>query len=413
MPYITEIPASFLTIDPDLGVIDLTGTGVLNDLENSQYFERYDIESPTGDTVTRGDDIAAVDENGDPLVSGTYAGSGTLSTAATTLKLPLGLAKLKIQVDPVDGHFVQGDDGKGYFISDEPFDGNNLGVTISGKILGVPLDINVPISELGNLPILGPVLDPLSAAVNNILNTVVVNVDYDPDGELDLDDDEVFPCFVAGTMILTPDGERPVDDLDRGDLVFTRDNGPQPIRWIGSRGLSAETLTAKPNLRPIRIMAGALGEGAPAVDLMVSPQHRVLVRSKIAQRMFGAQEVLVAAKHLLCVDGVEVADDLPSVEYFHFLFERHEVIYSNGAETESLFTGPQALLTIGAAARQEIFELFPELLGIDHRPEPARTLVPGRRGRKLADRHAQNRKALVTQAGAPSVEGDAGAGAYC
>lgn len=395
MPYITQFPASFLTLDPDLGVINLSGTGVLNDLHSSDDFESYDIDSPTADTVVRGDDLATVDEHGTPIVSGVYAGSGTLSTASVKLNLPLGLAKLKIQIDPVDGHFVQGDDGNAYFISEKPFDGNNLGVTISGKILGIPLDINIPISELENTPVLGPVLGPVSSAVNNILNTAVVNVDYDPDGELDLSDDDVFPCFLSGTMILTPDGEIPVDALKQGDMVFTRDNGPRPIRWIGSRELGTDVLRRKPNLRPIRIGAGALGNGTPSADLLVSPQHRVLVRSRIAERMFDEPEVLVAAKQLLCLDGVEVATDLPTARYFHFLFDHHEVVFSNGAETESLYTGPQALLSIGAQARAEILTLFPELSDITHRPRPARVLVPGRRARKLADRHASNRKALV------------------
>lgn len=207
-------------------------------------------------------------------------------------------------------------------------------------------------------------------------------------------DVEIPTCFVAGTLIRTVSGEVAIEDLKVGDLVWTADHGPQPLRWVGGSKVSAAVLRALPNLRPIRIRAGALGAGQPVSDLLVSPQHRVLVRSQIAQRMFGAPEVLVAAKHLLALDGIEVAEDCTEVTYYHILFDRHAVVQSNGAQTESLYTGPQALKSISAAARDEILLLFPELGQMDYRPEPARPLTKGREGRKLAERHAQNGHAL-------------------
>ncbi len=203
------------------------------------------------------------------------------------------------------------------------------------------------------------------------------------------------PCFAKGTLIETTRGPVAIEDLVKGDMVMTRDNGVQPIRWIGSRKLSAADLEKNDNLRPIRIRRNTLGAGTPTRTLVVSPQHRILVRSNIAQKMFGTDEVLVAAKQLLEVDGIDVATDVPEVEYFHMLFDRHEVVISNGAETESLFTGPEALKSLGAAALEEIFAIFPELKNHDHQPVPARHLVPGRLGRNLAARHAQNSKALV------------------
>lgn len=86
---------------------------------------------------------------------------------------------------------------------------------------------------------------------------------------------------------------------------------------------------------------------------------------------------------------------MAEVEYFHMLFDRHEVVISNGAETESLFTGPEALKSLGAAAVAEIFAIFPELKDPNNGLAPARPLVPGRKGRSLASRHAQNNVALV------------------
>lgn len=202
-------------------------------------------------------------------------------------------------------------------------------------------------------------------------------------------------CFGADALIETDRGPVRAGDLAVGDMVRTRDAGLQAIRWIGSNSLTAAQLAANPNLRPIRIRAGALGDRLPSTDLVVSPQHRVLVRSRIAQKMFGTDEVLVAAKQLCQLDGIDIAEDLDSVTYVHFLFDDHQIVFSNGAETESLFTGDVALNSVGPAALEEILTLFPQLRsGVA--PLPARVLASGRMGRKMATRHLQNRRALVS-----------------
>lgn len=213
-----------------------------------------------------------------------------------------------------------------------------------------------------------------------------------------LDPSTVQVCFAAGTLIRTPKGDRLIEELAVDDLVLTADHGPQPIRWIGRSRKTAEDLARHEKLRPIRIRAGALGQGLPESDLVVSPQHRVLVRSKIAERLFGAREVLIAAQQLLQVDGIDIAADLDGVDYFHILFDRHEVVISNGAQTESLFTGPQALKSVGRAAIAEIFAIFPELRERDYTPTAARILVSGRQGRKMVMRHLQHKRGLVAVA---------------
>ncbi|MBK4215504.1 Hint domain-containing protein [Paracoccus caeni] len=197
--------------------------------------------------------------------------------------------------------------------------------------------------------------------------------------------DNFIACFTPGTLIDTHDGPRLVEDLKAGDAVLTRDNGVQILRWTGGRPM--ELHAGNDHLRPILIAAGALGEGLPVADLRVSPQHRVLVRSAIARRMFGAEEVLVAAKHLVGLPGIEVDRVADSVTYLHILFDRHEIVFSNGAPTESLFTGPEAMKSVPEAARDEIMSLFPELAATNALPVPARMLLNGRRGRQLAERH--------------------------
>lgn len=209
-----------------------------------------------------------------------------------------------------------------------------------------------------------------------------------------LADAPTFVCFRNGTLILTSRGEIAVEDLRPGDMVMTRDHGPKPLRWIGSKMLDGAVLQAFAKLRPVRIRAGALGAGLPARDLYVSQQHRVLVGSAIAQRMFDAPEILVAAKHLTAIAGIEIDDSCQSLTYFHLLFDQHEIICSDGAQTESLFTGPEALKAVDPAARAEIMALFPELLAGDGASLPARPIGKARKVRQLAKRHSQNQREL-------------------
>ncbi len=111
--------------------------------------------------------------------------------------------------------------------------------------------------------------------------------------------------------------------------------------------------------------------------------------------MFGTNEVLVAAKQLCQIDGIDIADDVEEVTYIHFLFDQHEIVSANGAETESLCPGGQSLKSVGKAAVEEIYTLFPELRKLDNKPMAARELASGRLGRKLAERHIRNRKDLI------------------
>ena len=204
-------------------------------------------------------------------------------------------------------------------------------------------------------------------------------------------------CFAKGTQIQTITGDCLIEDLQVGDRVLTMDNGYQEIKWIGGTRVSRETLSENPKLKPIRIRAGALGSDLPKTDLVVSPQHRILVRSVIAIRMFDTNEVLIPANKLLAIDGIDIVDDGQDAEYFHMLFDRHEIVFSNGAPTESLFTGPEALKSVSADAQREIATLFAGILEPDFVPVSAR-LIPakGKHMKHLAERHQRNKKDLVS-----------------
>ena len=179
------------------------------------------------------------------------------------------------------------------------------------------------------------------------------------------------PCFVAGTRILTARGEMPVERLLPGDLVMTLDEGLQPLRWIGQR-----TVLAAGTMAPVRLNAGTFGRHR---TLWLSPQHRVLVRDPRAELLFGEAEVLVAAQDL--VNGTSVRQ-VPGgeVTYVHLLFDRHQVISSEGLATESFQPGPVILAAMEDAERAEIARLFPAL---------AQGPVPGsiRAARRILRRH--------------------------
>lgn len=205
-------------------------------------------------------------------------------------------------------------------------------------------------------------------------------------------------CFAAGTLIDTPQGPLAVEGLLVGDQVLTHDHGPQPIRWIGRIDLPAARLAAEPRLQPILIRADALGPGYPAQDLIVSPQHRILVASAIARRMFDRDEVLIPANKLTAIDGIDVLDTgADGVTYVHFLCDRHEIVRANGTLTESLFVGPETLRAVSEAGRAEIGALFPELLDPSCDPVAARHIPSkGKAMRKLALRHHANGKPLYS-----------------
>ena len=182
-------------------------------------------------------------------------------------------------------------------------------------------------------------------------------------------------CFTAGTLILTPYGEVPIEDLHIGDLVITSDNGARPIKWIGTRAGLVNSST-----RPVVITAGALHNER---ELVVSPQHRILISGWRAELLFETPEVLVPAKALINGDTIYQSSQ-SNVTYIHFMCDRHELVFANGVCTETLQPGAQALTMLDQAARDEIYELFPELQsGSASAYSPVRPLSSVREGLHL------------------------------
>jgi hypothetical protein len=172
-------------------------------------------------------------------------------------------------------------------------------------------------------------------------------------------------CFTPGTMIRTVEGKRLVEQLSPGDFIQTKDNGPQEVLWKGSRRMTGARLHAMPHLRPVRLLAGALGVGRPEGDLLVSPQHRMLIKGPAARALFNSDEVLVAAEDLVNDTNILVDHALREVTYIHLLLAQHQVIWANGVETESFHPANTALDTVDPAQLGRLLEVLP---GADTNP---------------------------------------------
>jgi hypothetical protein len=165
---------------------------------------------------------------------------------------------------------------------------------------------------------------------------------------------ETIPCFTTGTMIATENGEVLVEDIRPGNMVLTVDNGLQPVRWVGSKTLTQVDLAEHHNLRPVVIRKKAFGNRR---KMLVSPQHGLMVKQ-------AGNESLIRAKHVAEALGGQYAridKRCEFVTYIHIMFDQHELIYAEGAVTESFYPGPVALKGLECSTQAELLILFPDL----------------------------------------------------
>jgi len=163
----------------------------------------------------------------------------------------------------------------------------------------------------------------------------------------------VTGAFARGTRIVLQDGRQlPVEALEPGQQVITRDHGAQVLRWKG-----AVRLRAVGGFAPVTILPGVMGNPAP---LVVSPYHRLFLYRREARPVTGMAELLVQARHL--VDGKRIIrNEGGFVEYFSLVFDHHEVIYAEGVPCESLLVCPDTLTRLPAALADELRQAFPGL----------------------------------------------------
>ncbi|MEM6758639.1 MAG: Hint domain-containing protein [Pseudomonadota bacterium] len=170
-------------------------------------------------------------------------------------------------------------------------------------------------------------------------------------------------CYAAGTLIDTPDGPLAVEVLKPGDQVITVDHGPQSVRWVRSREQNLENVAAM--AKPVLIEAGALGDCLPSQDLIVSPQHRVVVGG--AGQLHGAFcfEAFAPAKSLTRLPGIRHMKGKSRITWVHFACDRHEIVIANGCRSESLLLGPMVVNGLDASERRAVMAQFGPAMAID------------------------------------------------
>ena len=205
-------------------------------------------------------------------------------------------------------------------------------------------------------------------------------------------------CFTGGTQFETADGIVLIENIRPGDLLKTHDGRLVAVKWIWAKRWMAQDLRKNPKLWPVKIERHAFGKGIPHRAMYVSQHHRLLVSSRIAERMFGQPDILVPAKDLLDIEGVTLVHDSASLTYYHILFDTHEVIWADGIPAESLFLGAEVLKSLSPEALEELCLIFRTtcecLANIDF--ETKWLFATGKRARKLAQRHAKNTKSLYS-----------------
>ncbi|MFV1564362.1 MULTISPECIES: Hint domain-containing protein [Phaeobacter] len=163
-----------------------------------------------------------------------------------------------------------------------------------------------------------------------------------------------IPCFTPGTMIKTPNGETPVEELALGDMVTTLEHGHMPIRWAARSDISYQNAPLPEQYVPVRIKPGILGNQRA---LVVSPQHCILMANHDASRTF-----YVRAKHLAEETSLaSFARRRNTVSYVHILLDQHATLISNNIPSESFYPGPYAVENLSALNRMRLFALIPDL----------------------------------------------------
>lgn len=170
-------------------------------------------------------------------------------------------------------------------------------------------------------------------------------------------------CFTPGTRLQTEAGEVAIEDLSPGERLLTRDNGTQEVLWTGHRRMSGARLFALPAQRPIRIRRGAFGLDRPDGELLVSPEHRVLLKGPAAADLWGEPEVLVRAADLVNDRAVTVDNSLRETWYIHLMLPRHEVIWANGLPVETFHPGFMGLDHLSREQRETLLGVRPDLDG--------------------------------------------------
>lgn len=167
----------------------------------------------------------------------------------------------------------------------------------------------------------------------------------------------------AGAQLRTPCGARRIENMRKGDLVVTRDNGLQPVRMVWSRTVTATEISADPSLAPVVLKPRAIGPMMPQQDLRVGAAHRVLIPGWRLLDVPETKSCFIAARDLAGIsDGAFVERSEADVTFYNVVFDNHQVFCANGLPVESFLPTPTAMCAMENSVTEDITRLFPELL---------------------------------------------------
>jgi hypothetical protein len=222
------------------------------------------------------------------------------------------------------------------------------------------------------LPVFGHILAPKfrnSAVVILMLKHTVVEMETMPlsfQGQIALADivPRRFTGGIAeGANLRTPCGLRRIEIVRPGDLIVTRSNGLQPVQMVWKRRLTRQQLEQHPDLAPVRLRPRAIGPMMPQRDLLVAPDHRLLIPGCRIAGVPDAVSVLTEARKIAgSSDAVFVDHDVESVTYYQLVFESHQVLAVNGLPVESYLPDAAAIQALGGEMRDALEERFPDVL---------------------------------------------------
>jgi hypothetical protein len=265
-------------------------------------------------------------------------------------------------------------------------------VGVDNNVLNAAAGLTVTGNGSASVVISGP-----AAAINNALNgldyhttstdkvagnvddTLTIKTSDGHTGGVDTDAVQIdVICFYLGTMVRTPSGEVAVEMLQRGDLVSSADGRDLPVSWIGRQTVST-VFADKLRVLPIRIKSGALGDNVPCRDLLVSPDHALLVGG-----------ALIQAGALVNGSSIVREQNVPSVfTYYHVEVDDHSLILAENTPAETFVDNIERLAFDNWAEHEALYPVGKPITELPYPRAKSHRQVPVATRAMLAARACQ------------------------
>lgn len=174
--------------------------------------------------------------------------------------------------------------------------------------------------------------------------------------------EDAFCAMARGTIIATADGPIAIEDLRPGTYVNTRDNGMQPLQWVGSMSIAPDHTGQTESTGTLsRVTADSFGLGRPMPDLLLGPSARLFRRDASLISAMGTTAALAPISAFIDGDTVLTITPMTPVRVYHLAFARHQIISANGLEIESYHPGTLHDMRLTGQIRSLFLDMFPHI----------------------------------------------------